>query len=73
MIALIVFVYFVFILFFILRIFTMMRKLNSSQESKNFQDKFNSIEQDKRSFKFIIAFYRLCINRECFVAIKICI
>ncbi len=70
MIALIVFVYFVFILLFILRISTMMRKLNSSQESKNFQDKSNSIEQDKRSSKFTIAFYRLYINKKCFVAIE---
>jgi len=73
MIALIVFVYFVFILLFILRIFTMTQKLNSSQESRNFQNKFNSIEQDKRSLKFIAIFYRLHINRKCFVAIEICI
>jgi len=56
-----------------LRISTMMRKPNSSQESKNFQDKFNLIEQDKRSSKSTIAFYRLRINKECFVAIETCI
>ncbi len=71
MIAFIVLVYFVFILLFILRIFTMTRKLNSSQESRNFQDKSNSIKQNRRFPKFIVAFYRLRINRECFVAIKI--
>ena len=48
----------------------MMRKLNSSQESKNFQNKFNSIEQNRHSLKFTIIFYRLYINKECFVAIE---
>jgi len=51
----------------------MTRKLNSSQESRNFQDKFNLIEQDRRSLKFTIVFYRLHINKECFVAIETCI
>ena len=40
----IVLVYFVFILFFILRISTIMRKLDSSQEFRSFQDKFDLIE-----------------------------
>jgi len=66
----IIFVYFVFILLFILRISTIMRKLNSSQESKNFQNKFNSIEQNRRSLKFTTIFYRLRVNKECFVAIE---
>jgi len=70
MIAFIVFVYFVFIFLFILRIFTMMRKLNSSQEFRNFQDKFDSIEQNRRSLKFIAIFYRLSINKECFATIE---
>jgi len=73
MIALIILVYFVFILLFILRISIMMRKLNSSQESKNFQNKFNSIKQNRRSFKFIIAFYRSRINKKCFATIETCI
>jgi len=66
----IVLVYFVFILLFILRISTMTRKLNSSQEFKNFQDKSNSIEQDKRSLKFTIVFYRLRVDKECFATIE---
>jgi hypothetical protein len=73
MIAFIVLVYFVFIFFFILRISTMAWKLNSSQESKNFQNKSNSIEQDRRSSKFTTTFYRLRINKKCFVAIETCI
>ncbi len=48
----------------------MTRKLNSSQEFKNFQNKFNSIEQNRCSLKFIATFYRLRINRECFATIK---
>jgi hypothetical protein len=67
----IVFVYFVFIFLFILRKFIITRKLYSSQKFKNFQDKFNLIEQNKRSFKFIIAFYRLRINKKCFATIEI--
>jgi len=63
MIVFIVLIYFVFIFLFILRISTMTRKLNNLQES-------NSIEQNKRFFKFIIVFYRLCVNKECFVAIE---
>ena len=47
-----------------------MQKLNSSQQFRNFQNKFNLIEQDRRSPKFIIVFYCLCIDKECFVAIK---
>ena len=50
-----------------------MRKLNSSQESKNFQNKFNSIKQNRRSFKLIIAFYRSRINKKCFATIETCI
>jgi len=70
MIALIVLVYFVFILLFILRISIIMRKLNNSQESRNFQEKSNLIEQDRRSFKSIITFYCSHINRECFATIE---
>jgi len=44
----------------------MTRKLNSSQEFKNFQNKFNSIKQNRCSFKFIVAFYRLRINKKMF-------
>jgi len=48
----------------------MTRKLDSSQESKNFQNKSNSIEQDRRSFKSIAIFYRLRINKEYFATIE---
>jgi len=48
----------------------MARKLNSSQEFKNFQDKSNSIEQDRRSLKFTTTFYRSRVNREYFATIK---
>jgi hypothetical protein len=51
----------------------MMRKLNSSQKFKNFQDRFNSIKQNKRSLKFIAIFYRLRINKKCFATIETCI
>ncbi len=48
----------------------MTRKLNSSQESRNFQNKFDSIEQNRRSFKFVATFYRSRINKECFATIE---
>ncbi len=41
------------------------------QESKNFQDKFNSIEQNRRSLKFIAIFYCLYIDKEYFATIEI--
>jgi hypothetical protein len=47
-----------------------MRKLDNLQEFRNFQDKSNLIEQNKCSFKFIAVFYRLYINKECFVVIE---
>jgi len=49
----------------------MTRKLNSSQEFRNFQDKSNSIEQDRRSLKFTIVFYCLRVDKECFATIEI--
>ncbi len=48
----------------------MTRKLNSSQKFNNFQNKSNSIEQDKYSLKFIAIFYRLRVNKECFATIE---
>jgi len=48
----------------------MTRKLDSSQESKNFQNKSNSIEQDRRSFKSTTIFYRSRVDRECFATIE---
>jgi hypothetical protein len=47
-----------------------MRKLNNLQKFRNFQDKSNLIEQKKCSFKLIAIFYRLCIDKECFVVIE---
>ncbi len=50
-----------------------MQKLNSLQEFRNFQDKSNSIEQNKCSLKFTIVFYCLYINKKYFATIKTCV